>query len=220
MAPESDASDRMIKAALALASERGWRNVSLADMVARAELPLLEAYQEFSSKTAVLLRLVGSTDRAALSQGPAAASDTPRDRLFDVLMRRFDALQSRREGTIAILRDLPSDPASLLCLAPRVARSMAWMLEAAGISSSGCAGSLRVKGLALIYLDALRVWMKDESPDMARTMAALDKGLRRAERIARSLPLAPRHRATEGTAPGEPPPGSPPAPEGPPPLAV
>ena len=86
MAPEDDASDRMIKAALALASERGWRNVSLADMVARAELPLLEAYQEFSSKTAVLLRLVGSTDRAALSQGPAAASDPPRDRLFDVLI--------------------------------------------------------------------------------------------------------------------------------------
>jgi AcrR family transcriptional regulator len=206
----------MIQAALALASERGWRNVSLADMAARAELPLLEAYQEFSSKTAVLLRLVGSTDRAALSQGAAAASDTPRDRLFDVLMRRFDALQSRREGTVAILRDLPFDPAALLCLSARLARSMAWMLEAAGISSSGCAGSVRVKGLALVYLDALRVWTKDESPDMARTMAALDKGLRRAERVACSLPMAPRRRAPEGRGPVEPPR----APESPPPLAV
>jgi AcrR family transcriptional regulator len=216
MAPGNDASDRMMQAALALASERGWRNVSLADMAARAELPLLEVYQEFPTKTAVLLRLVGSTDRAALSQGPAAATDTPRDRLFDVVMRRFDALQARREGTVAILRDLPSDPAALLCLSARLARSMAWMLEAAGISSSRCVGSVRVKGLALVYLNALRVWMKDDSPDMARTMAALDKGLRRAERIACSLSMAPRRRAPEGTTPAQPPP----APEGPPPLAV
>jgi AcrR family transcriptional regulator len=205
----------MTQAALQLASERGWRNVSLADMAARAEVPLLDAYQEFSTKSAVLLRLVGATDRAALSQGAAAATDSPRDRLFDVLMRRFDALQSRREGTVAILRDLPSDPAALLCLSGRLARSMAWMLEAAGISSSGCAGWVRVKGLAVVYLDALRVWMKDDSPDMARTMAALDKGLRRAERVACSLPLAPRRRASESTAPAEPPP----APEDPP-LAV
>ena len=86
------------------------------------------------------------------------------------------------------------------------------MLEAAGISSVGLAGSLRIKGLALVYLNALRVWLEDDSPDMARTMAAVDKGLRRAEQLARSLPYAGRRRASsKSPASAEPPAeGSPP----------
>lgn len=214
MAPENGVTDRIVQAALALASERGWRDVSLADIAARAELPLFEVYEAFPSKTAILPRLIGSTDAAVLSQGPAASADSPRDRLFDVIMRRFDVLQSRRAGTVAILRDLPYDPASLLCLAARLGRSMAWMLEAAGISSSGCTGSIKAHGLALIYLDAIRVWMNDDSPDMARTMAAVDKGLRRAERITRSLPMRSRRGAREPTGSEPPVQETPPAPAG------
>lgn len=214
MAPGNDVTDRIMQAALALASERGWRKVSLADIAARAELPLLEVYQAFSSKTAILLRLIGSTDEAVLSQGPAAGADSHRDRLFDVVMRRFDALQGRRAGTVAILRDLAYDPASLACLSARLARSMAWMLEAAGISSSGCEGWIKAKGLALVYLDALRVWINDESPDMARTMAAVDRGLRRAEQIARCLPMRSRRGAREQSASDPPVEETPPAPAG------
>ena len=138
--------DRMTRAALALASERGWRTMSLAEIAARAEVPLLDAYRAVPTKTALLALLIDASDRAVLSGGAATMTDTARDRLFDVVMRRFDSLQSRREGTVAILRDLPCDPPALLCLLPRFARSMAWMLEAAGISSVGLAGSLRRRG--------------------------------------------------------------------------
>ena len=71
-------------------------------------------------------------------------------------------------------------------------RSMAWMLEAAGIESSSAAGYLRTKGLAAVWLRTLRVWGKDDTPDMARTMAALDADLRRAEPLGRGL-----HRPTK-----------------------
>ena len=98
------------------------------------------------------------------------------------------------------------------CLAARLGRSMAWMLEAAGISSSGCTGSVKVNGLALLYLDAIRAWMNDDSPDMARTMAAVDKGLRRAEQIARRLPSRSRRAAREPTGSEPPVEETPPAP--------
>jgi AcrR family transcriptional regulator len=213
MTAGNDIIDRMTQAALALASERGWCSLSLGEIAARAEVPLLDAYLAVPSKTALLSRLIGSSDRAVLAAGAATMTDSARDRLFDVLMRRFDSLQSRRQGMVAILRDLPCDPPALLCLLPRIARSMAWMLEAAGISSVGLAGSLRIKGLALVYLNALRVWLEDDSPDMARTMAAVDKGLRRAEQLARSCP-GPRRRSASGGPPpsaGSPAEGSPPA---------
>jgi AcrR family transcriptional regulator len=212
MANRDEAIDRMTRAALELASERGWHRLSLAEVAARAELPLLDAYRAVPSKTDLLLSLIADTDCVVLAQGVPAPDDPPRDRLFDVLMRRFDALQARRQGTIAILRDLPSDPLTVLCILPRFARSIGWMLEAAGISSSGLAGTARLQGVALVYLDALRVWIKDDSPDMARTMAALDKGLRRAEQVAHSVPFARRRRRAEAPRRDEPPAESAPPP--------
>ena len=214
MTADDEIIDRMTRAALELAGERGWRTMSLAEVMARAEVPLLDAYRAVPSKTALLARLIDASDRAVLAGGMATMPDTARDRLFDVVMRRFDSLQSRRQGMVAILRDMPRDPAAFLCLLPRVARSMAWMLEAAGISSAGLAGSLRIKGLALVYLNALRVWLEDDSPDMARTMAAVDKGLRRAEQLARSLPGADRRSPW-----GKPSPPAEPSAEGSPPAA-
>jgi hypothetical protein len=123
-----------------------------------------------------------------LREGAADPEEAPRDRLFDVLMRRFDALQARRAGTVAILRALPFDPASVARLLPRLARSLVWMLESAGVSTIGLPGALRVKALGVVYLYALRAWVDDDTPDMARTMAALDRALRNAERLARRLP--------------------------------
>ncbi len=58
---------------------------------------------------------------------------------------------------------------------------MAWMLEAAGLSSAGIRGRFRVRALAVLYLCVLRVFVRDDSEDLAKTMAALDRRLRQAE---------------------------------------
>lgn len=58
---------------------------------------------------------------------------------------------------------------------------MAWMAEAAGLPTEGLRGRLRVKALTALYALTLRDWVADDSPDMARVMAALDSRLRRLE---------------------------------------
>nr|MBC8158924.1 TetR family transcriptional regulator [Alphaproteobacteria bacterium] len=60
---------------------------------------------------------------------------------------------------------------------PCFLRSMAWMLEAAGLPSGGISGAARAAGLGALYANAVRVWLRDDTPDMAKTMAALDRGL-------------------------------------------
>jgi AcrR family transcriptional regulator len=175
--------ERILDAALTLAARRGWRRTSLADVAAEAGIGLDQLRNKFASKPAIVGGLIRRTDERALALGPAEGSSA-RDRLFDVLMRRFDALAADRAGIAAILRDACFDPATALCLAPRLMTSMAWMLEAAGLDSSGPVGLLRIKGLAAVYLWALREWLADDSPDLAKTMAALDRGLRQAEALA------------------------------------
>ena len=180
--------DRLMEAALALVAERGWQALSLVEVAKRAELPLLDCYRIMPNKAALLRRLIVAADEAVLQEGVADPEEKPRDRLFDVLMRRFDALQTRRVGTVAILRGLPLDPTSIVGLLPRLVRSFVWMLETAGVTTNGLSGALHIKVLGIVYLYVLRVWVEDDTPDIARTMAALDKALRCVERLIDRFP--------------------------------
>lgn len=209
-----DAEARMVRAALELAAERGWRTLALAEVAERAGLSLLDAYRVVPSKASLLASLMASTDRAVLAHGPVDPADPVRDRLFEILMRRLDALQAQRAGMVAILRDLRRDPLSAVWLPLQLGRSFAWMLEAAGVSSAGVAGALKANALAITYLNALRVWIDDDTPDMARTMAALDKGLAQLEQVADRLPesLLQRQRRRGPDVPPSPPPPAPPPP--------
>ena len=175
--------DRIIDAALALVATEGWRQVSLAAIAAAAGLPILQVYRIFRSKQAILAALYRRVDAIVLAEPPAAEADErPRDRLFDLLMRRFDALQPYKPALDVLRRELPHDPPTALCAGVSLLRSMRWMLEAADIPTSGMRGAVAVKLATAAYLSAMRVWQRDDSPDLARTMASLDARLRRIER--------------------------------------
>lgn len=186
MALDPDLESRIVETALALADEEGWNRFSVAAVAARADAPLTAVYAMFPTKAHVLCRIFAHHDRAVLSGG-LADDESPRDRLFEVMMRRFDALQAHRYAVTRIIREAPMDPLSAVASLPALAQSMAWMLETAGISANGLTGSLRIKGLSLVYINVLRTWLDDDSEDMARTMAALDRDLRRADGVVQRL---------------------------------
>jgi AcrR family transcriptional regulator len=182
MVRKADLPAHIIDTALTLAAERGWAEISLNHIARAAKLPLSEVYGLFASKTAILAAFSRRLDAEILATLDADATEAPvRERLFDVLMKRFDALNPHKGAIANILRHSCADPlAAISGLAP-LGRSMAWMLEGAGIGTQGPLGLVRIKGLSMIYLSALVVWLRDDSSDMAKTMAHLDKRLRQAE---------------------------------------
>lgn len=176
--------DVVLEAAMVLAGRTGWRRLTLAEIAAEAGVTLAELYGAFPDKAGILRHFGRRIDERVLAgTGADMAAESRRDRLFDVLMRRFDALVPYRDGVRALSREAVRDPSLALCGAPGLLRAMAWSLEAAGIRADGLAGVVRTKALAVLYLSVLRVWLEDESPDMAATMAALDARLGRADRI-------------------------------------
>ncbi len=178
MAPRKSIEDKIIDSALRLAVEEGWTRISLSDVAQQAKVPLSDLHGQFSGKRAILSAFSRRTDvRVLRAVDPDdQEGERPKDRLFDVLMLRFDELQSHKEAMRAISRDLARDPFGLLAGARPALRSMHWMLEAASIDSGGVYGAVRARALGLVWLAAFRVWLEDE-PGLGKTMSELDKRL-------------------------------------------
>jgi hypothetical protein len=139
-------------------------------------------YRVFHSKQAILCGLYSRIDQIVLADPPAAEpEERARDRLFDLLMRRFDALRPYKPALDVLRRELLADPVTAICVGTSLLRSMRWMLEAAEIPTNGVRGAIAVRLAAGAYLSAMRIWQRDDSQDLAQTMAALDARLRRIE---------------------------------------
>ncbi|MDA0220838.1 MAG: helix-turn-helix domain containing protein [Proteobacteria bacterium] len=188
MARKPDTASRALNAAVELAATTGWQAMSLADVARAAGITLGQLHEAYGSKNALLDGLSARIDAVVLADSAGETGDeAPRDRLFDVMMRRLEAQAPHRDALRSIARAAGSDPLAAVAGLCRLQRSMRWMLEAAGIDSSGPAGRMRSRALALIYLDVMRVWFADDSADLGRTMVALDRRLAQADRAVTRL---------------------------------
>jgi ubiquinone biosynthesis protein COQ9 len=175
---------RIVAAALQLARERPWRDVTLTDVAKAADVNLNEVRRDFNSKPEILAAFVRAVDDEVLARAPKrAAGQSSRDAIFDVVMSRFDVMAPYRPALASIAATWTFDPALMRALS----QSQAWMLRAADVSAEGLEGQLRATGLGAVYGSVFRTWLKDDDPGLARTMAALDRRLRRGEETLNSI---------------------------------
>jgi AcrR family transcriptional regulator len=174
---------RIIDAFMALLAEKPIEQVGLAEIAKAAGVSLAELRDEFGSTFAILAAYVKQVDRAVLAGEDAdMAEEPPRERLFDVLMRRIELLTPHKEAVRSLMRSAMRNPGLALALQRLALRSQQWMLTAADIGAAGPLGFVRAQGLAVLFASVLRTWIDDDDPGLARTMAALDRALARGQR--------------------------------------
>ena len=181
-APEkpADPRARIVDALMALAAEMPFEDITLTEIATRADVSLADFRDAFLSKGAVLGGFSRRIDRIVLDgTGSDLADESAKDRLFDVLMRRIDAMTPFKAGLESVVAWARRDALALSALNQLTLNSMRFMLEAAGIASDGGVGALKLQGLALAWVRILDVWFRDEDKGLAATMAALDKALER-----------------------------------------
>jgi len=184
-APTKSNRERIIDAVLALLAERPIEEIGFGDIAGRAGLTLAECRGEFGSVLAVVAAHMKETDRQVLAgQDAETGEESPREQLFDVLMRRLEVLTPHRDAIRSLVRSASRNPGLAFALNGLTVRSLQWMLTAANIGAAGPKGMLRAQGLAMLYAPVLRTWLDDDDPGLARTMAALDRGLARGARWA------------------------------------
>jgi AcrR family transcriptional regulator len=175
----------LVQVALDLAAKRSWGGLTLRDIAQAADISLAALHEEFVDKGDILSAYGRMLDQSVLAN--VVEDEDPmlsrRDVLFDILMDRYDALNDNRDAVISILHSFRGDPKQAVIGLPHLCRSMTWMMEAAGIDTSGIIGAIKVTGLTGLYLHVVRTWKEDDSPDLSKTMAALDKNLERSEKL-------------------------------------
>jgi AcrR family transcriptional regulator len=172
---------KAVRAALELAKDRAWGDITLADIAQAANLNLADLRREFSCKTDLIRAFQSEVDAEVLAKARSAGEgQSARDRLFDIVMTRFEVMAPYKPALRRISNDLCRHPAEATQLLPSSLASQYWMLAGAGAKlDPGTA--FRVAGLASIYARVFRVWLDDDSPGLDRTMAALDRRLKAGE---------------------------------------
>ena len=193
--PAGGAPGDPVLAALHLAATQGWAATTLNDIAREAGISLAGLLATYPSKASLVAAFQGRMDAAMLAGWTDGGDETVHDRLFDAIMRRFDAMRPHKQGVHAIMRGIRFDPAGLCAAAAGARRSLDWLLAAAGADGFSPMNCVRRVGVALAYGDALRAWLDDDTPDMAKTMARLDRGLKRALSLARFAPGGGRRAA-------------------------
>jgi AcrR family transcriptional regulator len=182
--PTGTARERIVEAFMQLLDEQPIERIGLAEIAERAGISLADLRGEFSSTLAILAAHIKELDRRVLADvDPDMEEEPPRERLFDVLMRRLELLAPHKEAVRSLLRSARRDPPLALALNGLAVRSQQWMLTAAGISATGPKGMVRAQGLALLFAHVLRTWVDDDDRGLARTLAALDRELGRGQRF-------------------------------------
>lgn len=172
----------LARAALTLAATTPWRDITLAALADAASRPLADLYG------ASLWEAVDCAEEAfdrAIADGSAALDpqQSVRDRLFDLIMKRFEAMEPHRKAVMGMEYGVDRDPTLLASQHQRHVRCARWVLALAGLEADGVTGQARAQGLGVIIGQARAAWRGDVDGDFAKTMASLDKNLRRAEEM-------------------------------------
>lgn len=188
-AKPADPRGKIVDALMELASGQRFEDISIRDICKTAGVTLADFRDAFPSKGAVLAGLSRRIDRAVLAQdGEELADESPRERLFDILMRRLDAMAPYREGLREVGAWLRRQPAAALAMNQVVVSSMRFMLEAAGFEvEGGAAGAIKLQGVSLAWARIVGVWLGDVDPGLSKTMAELDRALTRGERAVANI---------------------------------
>ena len=173
-----------VEALMRLASDRPWSDIEIADVAREAGLGLSEMRDLFPSKGAMLEGFTRMIDKIVIDgTSEDLVGEPARERIFDVIMRRLDAMAPYRAALRRIAWAMRGDVTSLGALNRMALNSARYMLAAAGVPTEGPLGFVKLQGFVLAQANVMQTWFEDDDPTLAKTMAKLDRELGRGERI-------------------------------------
>ena len=163
--------------------DKSWNKLTLDDVLEKKN----KKHKFFYKKNDLLKNLNRYVDDLLVENTKYIENSSTKDMLFEVVMARFDILQQNRIAFIKIFEELKKSPKKILKLLPSFLESMIVTAELAKFDVNGLKGSIRLKGLFIIYFTTFYAWVDDKTSSLEKTMNALDKNLDNAEKLSKLL---------------------------------
>jgi ubiquinone biosynthesis protein COQ9 len=171
--------NQVLKSALDLISEKGWKSFDVEYLSPLLSVPIQDIYEILPHKTDLLPLFHQHAEAALYSslQQEDLLATSPKERIFELFLLKFEILEPYKPGLQRLCQEIWCDPKTIVSEGKAHHDSMETLVKFAGISTEGPLGFLKTKILLGIYLATFRIWLQDPSPHMEKTMAFLDQNL-------------------------------------------
>lgn len=163
--------------------QKGWPRITSKDVyLSMVKVSGEELY--IKSKDDLLAFLIETAEKGLSPlKGKIDERTAVKDMLLEGVMSFLDELLPFKDFLSAVFLNHLGSAVSLQLLS-RLENVMQIVLEMAHVKTSSLKGVLRVKALALVFINVFHVWLQDNTPEQAQVLALLDNRLAQAEEFA------------------------------------
>ncbi|MBT3777499.1 MAG: hypothetical protein HOL60_03980 [Pelagibacteraceae bacterium] len=173
----TDKEKRIAQNTLAILKKKSWKVLNFEEVLKNNK------NINIKSKIDLLKNINRYVDDALIIKMKKLEISSTKDMLFEVLMARFDILQQNRKSYLEIYKGFKKSPQYFIKLLPSFLESMIITAELAKYNVNGLKGTIRLKGLMMVYFATFFQWLEDKTTSLERTMTQLDKNLDQAEKF-------------------------------------
>ena len=176
-----DYEKKIAQQTLIILKKKSWNTFSLEQILKNVKVKKNYIKTKFD-----LLKTISKyVDYQLINKMKSLENSSSKDMLFEVLMARFDILEENRKAFLEVYKILKKNPQYFIKLLPTFLESMIVTAELSKYKVNGLKGTIRLKGLMLLYFITFFQWMDDRDSSLEKTMTALDKNLDQAEKLSK-----------------------------------
>ena len=172
-----------IKKGFDLINDIGWEEFSIEELSIREKIPLNELKIYFKCKYSIVDRFSKLIDKNIESKLRIQdfENSSKKDILFELMMMRFDEMDEFKSSLAKILDASKNKPLLISIITKNVMNTMDFFLELSNSYNNYAFDFLKKNFLFLIYSITFKTWLSDNTDELSKTMAELDRLLSTAE---------------------------------------
>ncbi len=183
MKNSSETEKNYIKKGFDLINDIGWDKFSIEKLSTKENIPVRDLKVFFKCKYSIVDKFSRMIDKNIESKLRLEdfKDSSKKDILFELIMMRFDEMEEFKGSLSKILDVSKQKPLLASIITKNVMNTMDFFLELSNSYSNYAFDVLKKNFLFLIYSITFKTWLSDNTEDLSKTMAELDKLLSTAE---------------------------------------
>jgi len=172
-----------IKKGFDLINDIGWEEFSIEKLSTRESIPLNDLKLYFKCKYSIVDKFSRMIDKNIESKLRIQdfKDSSKKDILFELIMMRFDEMEEFKSSLAKVLDASKNKPLLISIITKNVMNTMDFFLELSNSYNNYAFDVLKKNFLFIIYSITFKTWLSDNTNDLSKTMAELDKLLSTAE---------------------------------------